>query len=55
MKSRNGINNHPQSRKGVSNRIVTPNNQAIEKKTENGQSSTKEKDENLQILIKEYL
>ena len=34
MKSRNGINNHPPSRKGVANRIVTQNNQAIEKKTE---------------------
>ena len=52
MKSRNGINNHPQSRKGVANRIVTQNNQGTEKKTENGHPSTKEKDENLQILIK---
>jgi len=32
MKNRNAINNHPQSRKGVSNRVITQQNQVNEKK-----------------------
>lgn len=52
MKSRNGINNHPQSRKGVSNRVSTQQNQVTDKKLENANNLSKEKDENLKVLIK---
>ncbi len=52
MKNRNAINNHPQSRKGVSNRVITQQNQLNEKKIENSNNSAKEKDENLKSLVK---
>ena len=32
MKNRNAINNHPQSRKGVSNRVITQQNQVVNEK-----------------------